>query len=236
MKTALCRMLSILFAFLCVITAQAQEISSTNIYYSLLSTSPSSGTQNIYCLDTNRSSLLFQTKDSRLCDVHLSQRKPDGQPSIGFQERDCYDFEGEMYGMSQHVRAKHQFNERNDGFGIRIFPKCLLPNGTFLKFSRLTNSMYGISYAMGIGYDYPIFRSKELTVIFNGNIDYVRYDEPSNCRNILGLGCKDPRFFQGVGPVTGFSFLGNNGQAIDLYLLVPRPKHGVYLVGTSWAF
>lgn len=143
-------------------------------------------------------------------------------------EKICGDIAFNVWGIARHLNTQHQFNERNGGGGGRYY-HCKLPEGMYFTFFRLKNSLSGLTYGAGLGFESELLSLKlgeEKFVIRAGmDTNYLNYGVPRMCNEIK---CRDGFNVEGALPMP-FIAVGTPTLQVVLHRLVPNKQ--IYLFG-----
>jgi len=80
----------------------------------------------------------------------------------------------DLWGYSHHAERNKNYNERNWGFGGRVYY-----GNWFAAVDDMKNSVRGKAVSVGIGYEYPLFTVSGHTVSAVGELSYLKYGFPN---------------------------------------------------------
>lgn len=139
------------------------------------------------------------------------------------ESKKCGDFVLNITGIARHFNSNHDFNERNGGIGGRYY-LCNLPEGMYVTFFRLKNSLRGIAYGAGTGFEVEVaeFIVADQTFSLGSGIDYnyINYGVPRMCNS---QACRSEFNVEGSLPMP-FITLGTRNTRVMLHRLVPNKQ------------
>lgn len=145
------------------------------------------------------------------------------------REKQCGANEVVITLRARHLGTAHHFNEDNAGYGGHYY-WCGFPEGVYLSYARVRNSLRGVTYVLGTGFDQTLHEEEVagFKLRFGGGVEvnYLDYFVPSMC-NTKGQ-CRSGFDVEGVVPMP-FISVGTKKCKATMHRLVPNQK--IYLFG-----